>query len=267
MKFRSVQAIAFGCLRSETLELAPGFNVVFGPNEAGKSTWHAAMYAALCGMRRGPGISKEDREFRERYRPWDGDDWRVKARVELRNGTEYDLLHDLDAKVACSVTDAATGKDISNTVMFEGAPDGSMWLSLNRRLFLHVACIRQADILGILESANVLQEQLQRAVASPEAKATAAAALQRIRDYRKEKVGLDRKNSSRPLAVAGREVKRLAAGLVEARRAHEEYSGMLETGGPHGRTRSQAPGARGRLSSTRNVTGTRGASQAQVRNE
>ena len=44
-----VEATAFGPLRNETLVLAPGFNVIHGPNEAGKSSWFKATYAALAG--------------------------------------------------------------------------------------------------------------------------------------------------------------------------------------------------------------------------
>ena len=55
MRFESVKAYAFGPFRNESLELAPGMNVVYGPNEAGKSSWRAALYAGLCGMRRTRG--------------------------------------------------------------------------------------------------------------------------------------------------------------------------------------------------------------------
>ena len=47
MQFECVNAYAFGPFRNETLELAPGMNVVYGPNEAGKSSWHAALYAGI----------------------------------------------------------------------------------------------------------------------------------------------------------------------------------------------------------------------------
>ena len=52
MLFESVKAHAFGPFHDATLELAPGMNVVYGPNEAGKSSWRAALYAGLCGTRR-----------------------------------------------------------------------------------------------------------------------------------------------------------------------------------------------------------------------
>ena len=50
MRFVSVTAVAFGALADRTLRLREGLNVIVGPNDSGKSTWHAAMYAALCGL-------------------------------------------------------------------------------------------------------------------------------------------------------------------------------------------------------------------------
>ena len=38
MWIERVTARAFGALRDQSLELGPGLNVIFGPNEAGKTT-------------------------------------------------------------------------------------------------------------------------------------------------------------------------------------------------------------------------------------
>ena len=85
MRFTSVRAHPFGPFRDETLDLAAGMNVVYGPNEAGKSTWQAALFAGLCGTRRGPGAgSAAERRLRERHRPWSGGGaWAVSTLVEL----------------------------------------------------------------------------------------------------------------------------------------------------------------------------------------
>ena len=53
VRIESVTAHAFGPLTGETLELAPGLTVVAGVNESAKSSWHAALYAALCGRGQG----------------------------------------------------------------------------------------------------------------------------------------------------------------------------------------------------------------------
>jgi exonuclease SbcC len=75
MRIRKVTAHAFGPLVRETLEFADGMTVVVGDNESAKSSWHAAIYAALCGRRRGPGKPRKDEQrFIDLHKPWDGDD-------------------------------------------------------------------------------------------------------------------------------------------------------------------------------------------------
>ena len=68
MRYLRVTAKSFGPFRDKSLELAPGMNVIHGPNEAGKSSLHSALYVGLCGIRRAQGPpTKEDREFAERH--------------------------------------------------------------------------------------------------------------------------------------------------------------------------------------------------------
>ena len=41
---------SFGKLQNETLELGDGLNIVFAPNESGKSTWCGFIKAMLYGI-------------------------------------------------------------------------------------------------------------------------------------------------------------------------------------------------------------------------
>ena len=50
MRVTHVVARAFGPFHGERLDLAPGLTVVTGPNESGKSSWHAALCVALCAV-------------------------------------------------------------------------------------------------------------------------------------------------------------------------------------------------------------------------
>jgi recombinational DNA repair ATPase RecF len=203
MKIHTVTAHAFGPFAGETLELAPGMTIIRGLNEAGKSSWHAATYAALCGMRRGRGRRRaEDQEFADRHEPWDGDSWDVSCEDELPGGRRYELRHDLSGRIDCSARDLILGNDVSDEIIFEGAPDGSRWLGIDRRIFLAVACVRQAEILGVTQNATTLQETLQRAAATAGTQETAATALAVIAEFRREAVGLRRANSNRPLQAA-----------------------------------------------------------------
>lgn len=225
MRFESVKAHAFGPFQNETLELATGMNVVYGSNESGKSSWHAALYAGLCGVRRKKGMpTREERDFAARRKPWDGGGWEVGVVVSLDDGRRVELRHDLAGKVDSTARDFdLAGRDYSSEIMNDGALDGSLWLGLNRRTFLSVACVRQADLLGILSNPELLQQDMQRAAATAGADVNAARALAQIDLFRRENVGSDHPASKKPLRGSLMRVEQARNDLEEARRAHASY--------------------------------------------
>ena len=166
MRITSVTAGAFGPLEGQKLELAPGLTVIVGRNESAKSSWHAAIYAGLCGRRRGRGAATlADRRFADLHRPWDGDAWLAEVDVVLDDGRTIQVRQDLAGKVDSRAVDLEFGRDVSDEIMNDGSPDGAKWLGLDRDSFLATACINQAALLEVLRSASALQEYLGRAAA------------------------------------------------------------------------------------------------------
>ncbi len=228
MRFEAVTLRRFGPFADRTFQFAPGMTVFYGPNEAGKSSVHAALFAGLCGMRRARGQPRDDeRVFAARHRPWDGNGWAVSALVVLADGRSIELEQELESKSACRAVDATLGRDCSGEIIFEGTPDGARFLGLDRRVFPAIACVRQADILGVLDNSKHLQEHLQRAAATAGTDATAAAALQRLREFRSTQVGQDVANSNRPLPVARRAVDEAKQRLEKVRDEHDDYLALL----------------------------------------
>ena len=227
MRFDSVTVHAFGPLVDQTLDLAPGMTIVYGPNESGKSSWHAALYAALCGMRRGRGRAmKEDEVFEAHHRPWDGDAWEVSAIITLDDRRRIELRQDLVSKTG-TARDTDTGRDYTSEIINDGAPDGAVWLGLDRRSFLSTACVKQADIQSIMNDAEALQEHMQRAAATAGKDATAAAALTAIEEFHRDNVGSDRSNSTKPLRTATARLSDARLRLKEASTAHTNYLAQL----------------------------------------
>ncbi len=224
MRFECVNAFAFGPFRNAKLELAPGMNVVYGPNEAGKTSWHAALYAGLCGVRRARGRQSSDAAFADRHRPWGNNTlWDVGVIVVLDDGKRVELRHDLAMGVDSSARDAdLAGRDYSNEIMYEGSPDGARWLGLNRRSFLLTACIRQAEIRGLLDAPAGLQTELQLAAATSERDGTAGEALVRLRTFQSDSIGSERAYT-KPLRMSGDQVQRAQRLLDDAQAKHEEY--------------------------------------------
>ncbi|MFS8101899.1 AAA family ATPase [Lentzea alba] len=147
MRIESVTAHAFGPLHGRTLPLAPGLTVVSGVNESAKSSWHAAIRAALCG------------EPSSRHRPWQGESWRVAATVSLESGEVVTVDRDLND---------------------DSCPDVSQRLGLDRTSFAATACVDQAQLLNVLDAADGLQDHLRRAAATAGTDGTVEQALQRL---------------------------------------------------------------------------------------
>ncbi len=224
MWIERVIARAFGPLQDQTLELGEGMNVIGGPNEAGKTSWHAATRLALTGVRRGPGRTKESAAVIERHRPWDSPDrWEVEARLHLADGRTIDISQDLAGRVACRARDVVLGDDVSNEIINEGTPDATRWLGLDRESFASVIAVSQAQIMAVADSAAALQDHMQRAAATRGTDATAAEAIERLKAFRKDAVGAVRVGATGPLWASMREQEAADAALAVARHLHDDY--------------------------------------------
>jgi DNA repair exonuclease SbcCD ATPase subunit len=224
MWIERVIARAFGPLTDETLELGEGMTVIGGPNEAGKTSWHAATRLALTGVRRGPGRTKETAAVIDRHRPWDSPDrWEVEARLHLADGRIVDISQDLAGRVQSRARDVVLGDNVSMEIINEGSPDATRWLGLDRESFASVAAVSQAQIMAVADSAASLQDHMQRAAATRGTDATAAEAIERLKEFRREAVGAVRVGATGPMWAAMREQEAADAALVEARRIHGDY--------------------------------------------
>jgi uncharacterized protein YhaN len=229
VKFIDVRAAGFGAMRNKSISFAPGFNLVYGPNEAGKSTWHAALYAAFCGMRRTRNETRSDEDFIRQYRPWDfPEPFAVSTHIELEDGRRIELQQELIERIECRATDV-DGRDYTSDITNEGCPDGALWLGLDRRSFIATACIRQSQVLEVLNSPDILQTHLQRAAATCAVNSNGASALQLVEIFREEHIGEDRQNSTKPLPVALRRVESLKKALALARAEHVRYLELIAT--------------------------------------
>lgn len=69
MQIKEAKIFQFGKLQNQTVTFEPGINVIYGKNEAGKSTLHAFLKAMLFGMEKGRGRSAAGGDY-ARYTPW-----------------------------------------------------------------------------------------------------------------------------------------------------------------------------------------------------
>ena len=130
----------FGRLDHDELTLSPGLNLLYAPNESGKSTWGAFIRTMLYGLstrERGPLADKN------RYAPWNGAPLQGRMDVSA-NGEGYTLLRETRRAVSpmgeftCTYTGTAT--PVPNIT---GQNAGETLLGVPREVFERSAFIGQ----------------------------------------------------------------------------------------------------------------------------
>ncbi len=96
MKINKLQINAFGNIENKEIELSENINIVYGKNEAGKSTLLKYIVDSLYGISK----NKRGKEFSDydRYKPWKTEEFSGKLTYTLDNGKKYEVFRDFNKK-------------------------------------------------------------------------------------------------------------------------------------------------------------------------
>lgn len=104
----------FGKFHNVDMKLTPGINVIYGKNEAGKSTLHAFVKGMLFGIDRLRGrASKED--LYVKYQPWDSPGAYQGSMVLTVDGEDYRIIRSFYKKErSVKIIRLSTGKELTD---------------------------------------------------------------------------------------------------------------------------------------------------------
>lgn len=230
MRFGHVTAVSFGPFRGEQLQLAPGFTIVHGPNESGKTTWAAALYATVAGRRRSRGRgTRDEAQFRARHKPWSGSRWQVAAAITTDDGTELTITQDLVGGTTL-IRPTGASRPFSRqelerrfglAITAWDDIDVAELFGLSRGTLRATTFVPQAEILRVLDQADELQQYLQRAASSLTVDVTAHEVLEKLRSELAERVG-SLSLGRRPLRRATEELRDAEEAAYQLRAARDE---------------------------------------------
>lgn len=96
MRLIDLHIDGFGKFHDLDLRFAESMNILYGHNEAGKSTLHAFLQAMLYGLERRPGVGSAAK-LHKKYRPWDAPE-RFGGTLRLAHeGQVYRIVRDFNA--------------------------------------------------------------------------------------------------------------------------------------------------------------------------
>jgi len=142
MHIRTMNA-TFGKLEQAELKLQPGLNVIYAPNESGKSTWCRFIRNLFYGVSTGERGALADKN---RYAPWSGA--AMRGRMDLTaDGADYTLTRETRranapmGEFSCVYSDTVTP-----VPGITGQNAGNVLLGVSREVFERSAFIGQAAL-------------------------------------------------------------------------------------------------------------------------
>ena len=142
MEIQSMTA-SFGKLNQKTLTLHPGLNIIYAPNESGKSTWAAFIRTMLYGL---STKSRGTLADKNRFAPWDGVPMRGRMDL-LSEGEAYTVVRDTQRAASPMGAFSCTYQNTATAVPgITGQNLGEALLGVPREVFERSAFIRQSGL-------------------------------------------------------------------------------------------------------------------------
>ncbi|HEX9059262.1 MAG TPA: AAA family ATPase [Clostridia bacterium] len=227
MRIVKLDIKSFGKFRNFNIEFADGMNVVYGENEAGKSTLQYFIKAMLFGMKGGRTLKDGVLPPLKRFRPWSGSDYTGFIEYVLDNGeafragrnfaTNKVMIHD------SSFNDITGSFDISKE---NGPAFAEKHLGINEMCFEKTVFIKQMDSRLDEAGCNELQSRLLNISQSGFEDVSFSSAQKALMDALKGNVGTGR-TTTRPLDM----VNEMLTVLKSQRRDYIEKRHLISESG------------------------------------
>ncbi|MBD5656458.1 MAG: AAA family ATPase, partial [Candidatus Eremiobacteraeota bacterium] len=213
MKLTELRVDGFGKMVDRTIAFDPHLNVVYGPNEAGKSTLTTALLATLYGLGRG---QKDD------WRPWSGARYATALQYALADGRSFEVQRDFDRDAKGVRVYDEHGNDASAecTVGGKTLSPGHAHLGIPVEVFVNGPFVAQGDVAIDGARAERITHSLARALDGGPKEDAALGALGRLDLALATHVGKKKATVTAPL-------RRLYDELAEAEALAHDMRGRL----------------------------------------
>lgn len=160
MIIKQVFATGFGTLQQASFSFQKGLNIVYGPNEAGKSTLQFLIFALLYGLRKKTAATLIPEA--ERYQPWQRPETFGGSMVFQVGGRDYSVEREFSSsRGSVKLYDALTGGDLK--AQFPLDPKNKELLFAQELLGLSPLAFKNLTYIGQL--ASRCQDELARELA------------------------------------------------------------------------------------------------------
>ena len=200
MKIKNIKINSFGNLQDKDIELSDNINIVYGKNEAGKSTLLKFIINSFYGTSK----NKKGREFSDydRYKPWGREDFSGKIKYELDNGEEYEVYREFGKKnpkiFNSNLEDVSKNysidKNLGNQFFYEQT-------KVDEDTFISTIASMQQEVKLEKNSQNVLIQKMANIAGSGEDNVSYKKAIDKLYKKQLDEIGTYRSHG-KPINVA-----------------------------------------------------------------
>lgn len=140
MRLRACTLMGFGKFYRKSIAFGDGLHVIYGENEAGKTTLKTFLVAMLFGLDKKRGQAAKKDEY-HKYLPYMGGIYGGSLDCS-HEGHRYQIQRTFTTQQDITIYDLDTGRKL-----FEGREPGECLFSITKEGFLQTLCVSQGEIL------------------------------------------------------------------------------------------------------------------------
>ena len=207
MQIKNVKINNYGKIKDKDISFSEKINIIYGENEAGKSTLMRFIINSLYGISKNKK-GKEYSDF-EKYKPWNGDDFSGKISYELDNKEKYEIFRDFKKKSPKIFNENM--EDISKNFSINKSTGNEFFYEqtkIDEELFLSTLVVNQQEIKLQKQEQNVLIQKIANLIGTGEDNVSYKRAIDRLNKKQLEEVGTQ-KSREKPINIVSKNIEKL----------------------------------------------------------
>lgn len=203
MKIRKVQINGFGNIENKVIDFSDGINLIYGENEAGKSTLVNFIKCVFYGVNK----NKAGNEYSdyEKYKPWKDIDFSGKIEYELQ-GKTYTVFRDFNRN-NCKVYNE-NGNDITNEFSKDksrGSEVGLVHFGVDEETFINTLFVNQNATSVELTSQKSIMQKLTNILQSGQENVSFEKIKSKLQKKILDEIGTERTHT-KPINLVNKEI-------------------------------------------------------------
>lgn len=207
MKIDYLKINGYGKIENQEIELSDNMNVIYGKNEAGKST----ILKFILGMLYGVSKNKNKKEYSdfERYKPWSKEEFSGKIKYTLDNNEKYEVYRDFSKKNPQIYNEK--GEDISKNFNVNKTKGSEFFLEqtqIDEGTFLATTMIMQNQVVLEESEQQVITQKMTNILSTGTENTSFKKAIDKLNKKQLDEVGSER-SSGRPINIVNENIREL----------------------------------------------------------